>query len=156
MASPVTKNFVQVVRAVELFLGVRSAGLQASAVQVFPNVTLSFEAAAQLPPLFSPEVRKALQDAIPILLKLGAQIPLTNLFDFSPNHQREPLTTVYVFAFAGLSFGNIDLHTLVSWILIGNGAMVVQTLLMLLWVHKYMTIISIIRECVKPATLKWF
>jgi len=91
------KNFVQVIRAVELFLGIPSASLKASGVQVFPNVTLSFEATAHLSPVFSPEVRSAVRDAISILLKLGAQILLTELSHFSPDHKREPLTTLYVF-----------------------------------------------------------
>ena len=87
-ASPVTKNFVQVIRAVEFVLANSSA-----------NVTQSFGATSQLLPLYSPEVRATLQDAIPILQKLGAQIPLPELFNFSPKHKREPLTTVYVFVF---------------------------------------------------------
>ena len=154
MASPVTKNFVQVVRAVELLLGIQSAGLQPLTVQAFPNVTLSFGATAQLPPSFSPEVHKVLQDAIPILLKLGVQIPQTDLFNFSPTLKREPLTTVYAFTFVGLFFGNVDIYILGSWISIGNGAMIVQTLQMLLTVHRDMTTISIIRESVKPAVLE--
>ena len=154
MTSPVTKNFVQVVRAVELLLGIQSAGLQPLTVQAFPNVTLSFGATAQLPPSFSPEVHKVLQAAIPILLKLGVQIPQTDLFNFLPTLKREPLTTVYAFTFVGLFFGNVDIYILGSWILIGNGAMIVQTLQMLLTVHRDMTTISIIRESVKPAVLE--
>ncbi|RDB18518.1 Glucan endo-1,6-beta-glucosidase B [Hypsizygus marmoreus] len=90
------KNFVQVVRAVEFLLGIPVSGLKVKA-QVNANVTAALGLTTQLPPIFSPETQSVLRDAIPILLKLGVELSLKEIFNFLPKKQdREPLITNFM------------------------------------------------------------
>jgi hypothetical protein len=111
----VTKNFVQVIRAVEFLLGIPVAGLERSSQFKFnANVTISLGTASQYSSFFNDEVCKVLEDAIPILLKLGINMEIYDLFSFSPVNRKEPLTTKCVVLFAvfepGLIFHQLHGH----------------------------------------------
>ncbi|KAG2152572.1 glycoside hydrolase family 5 protein [Suillus bovinus] len=80
------KNFVQVIRAVELILGifVPSSGLSLS---VSPSVSTNFTAALSATSsasIFPVEVQAALLDAVPILLEIGVECGLQAIFETSP------------------------------------------------------------------------
>ncbi|KAG6834111.1 hypothetical protein C0991_005144, partial [Blastosporella zonata] len=61
---------------------------------VHSNITISLGLASQLPPIFSGEVRSAILDAIPILLKLGAELSLKDIFTYAvSSRKRESLST---------------------------------------------------------------
>ncbi|KAG6819833.1 hypothetical protein H0H93_008090 [Arthromyces matolae] len=61
------------------------------------NATASLSSSSQLPEIFNADVRDAISKAIPILLKLGAQLPAIDLFKFSlSSRKREPLTTNFM------------------------------------------------------------
>ncbi|KAF8075187.1 glycoside hydrolase family 5 protein [Lyophyllum atratum] len=91
------KNFVRVVRAVEYLLGlpVPSLNLKAKS-NISANVTASLEAAAVLPPAFPEEVRSVILEAIPILLKIGVQLSVKEMFSFSAHGKSEPLITNFM------------------------------------------------------------
>lgn len=80
------KNFVQMIRAIELTLGipVTSSNFPAS---VSPSVSNNFTAAliaTTSAPMFSKEVQVALLEAIPILLEIGEAFGLPNILEASP------------------------------------------------------------------------
>jgi hypothetical protein len=78
----VQKNFVQVVRAVELALGIPVSGVAPLSVPSSSrNVTGALSAASSLPDLFNPEVRQVLQDMVPVLIKVALQLSLNLNFD---------------------------------------------------------------------------
>ncbi|KAJ2930020.1 hypothetical protein H1R20_g7076, partial [Candolleomyces eurysporus] len=76
------KNFVQVVRAVELALGIPVSGVAPlSVLSSSRNVTAALSAASGLPNLFDSEIRQVLQDMIPVLTKVAMQLTLNLNFD---------------------------------------------------------------------------
>ncbi|KAG6909385.1 hypothetical protein DXG01_000828, partial [Tephrocybe rancida] len=94
------KEFVLVVRAVELLLGIppkTGAEDLGTKVQINANITISLGLAKHLPPIFPAEVQSAVLDAIPILLKLAVQLPLKEIFNFSvSNKSPESLYTNFM------------------------------------------------------------
>lgn len=96
----VQKNFVKTVRAVELSLGIPVPGAGFSlTVSASANFTSAISAAANANSntIFTPEVKAALKDAIPILVEVSLQLGLG--FDLGALlHSREPLVTKYVFS----------------------------------------------------------
>ncbi|TFK61708.1 glycoside hydrolase family 5 protein [Pluteus cervinus] len=90
------KNFVQVVRAVELSLGIVAPGLQLGATASFANgnVTASLNAVAQRQDIFNEEVCSAVDDAIPIFFRIALELGLP-LGLINPD-QRTPLTTNFM------------------------------------------------------------
>ncbi|GLB41591.1 putative glycosyl hydrolase 5 (cellulase A) family protein [Lyophyllum shimeji] len=121
------KNFVRVVRAVEFLLGlpVPSLNLKANG-QANANATASLEFAAQLPPVFPPEIRSAILDAVPILLRIGVKLGVDKIFSHGPHVKKEPLIT---------NFMDINWQH--------NNPLTLPTLR---WDHRYMTTISTIRQ----------
>jgi hypothetical protein len=99
-SSTVQKNFVRVVRAVELLLSIPVPNTKLDIAITTSNFTAALGMAAGSS-IFNSEVKKALADASPILLKLGVQFALKTIFDFklsnAPFHSRfEPLTTAFM------------------------------------------------------------
>ncbi|KAG6872903.1 hypothetical protein C0995_005309 [Termitomyces sp. Mi166 len=93
------KNFVLVVRAVELLLGIpvlKSDPGPNINTQVNANITTSLELVAHLPPIFPPDVNKAVLDAIPIILKLCTQFSVKGILHFSGSHKKESLITNFM------------------------------------------------------------
>lgn len=89
----VQKNFVQVVRAVELCLGMIGPGsnIKLSRAPTSMNEAMTAAAASKI---FSAEVSDALRESIPIITKLASQIGLNAAKPF-PNFNRDPITTRY-------------------------------------------------------------
>jgi len=82
----VQKNFVQVIRAVELTLGI-SVPSSSLSVLVSASVSNNFTAAlseTSSATIFSAEVQAALLEAVPILLEIGAECGLQTIFEASP------------------------------------------------------------------------
>lgn len=78
----VQKNFVQVVRAVELALGIPVSGAAPLSVpSPSRNVTGALSAASSSPDLFNSEVRQVLQDMVPVLIQVALQLSLNLNFD---------------------------------------------------------------------------
>ncbi|KAG6817308.1 hypothetical protein H0H87_010325 [Tephrocybe sp. NHM501043] len=96
------KNFVLVIRAVELLLGIPVPKTKGAVdldvdVQVSPNITVSLGYANQLPPIFSKEVRTAVLESIPILLKLCVKLSLKDIFNYAvSSRKRESLYTNFM------------------------------------------------------------
>ncbi|KAG2072055.1 glycoside hydrolase family 5 protein [Suillus decipiens] len=83
------KNFVQVMRAVELILGISvpSSSLSLSIpASVSNNFTAALSAASSAN-IFQAEVQAALSDAVPILLEIGAAYGLQTILEASPFKQ---------------------------------------------------------------------
>lgn len=97
-------NFVKVVRAVELVLGIPVPGVTLDAQINTSNFTYALEHAchsSNLTEIFTGEVVKALEDAIPILIEVGFElaIPAFTDFDFTSAPARtkgEPLVTNFM------------------------------------------------------------
>lgn len=80
------KNFVQVIRAVELTLGIPVPSWDVS-VSVSASVSNNFTAALSATSsatIFSPEVQAAISDAVPILREMGVAYGLQTIFEASP------------------------------------------------------------------------
>ncbi|KII86046.1 glycoside hydrolase family 5 protein [Plicaturopsis crispa FD-325 SS-3] len=78
------KNFVRVVRAVELILGIPATGLSLDLKITTSNFTAALiEVNTGYGDIFNAEVLQALGEAAPILLQLGVQFTLDNIFDFT-------------------------------------------------------------------------
>ncbi|KAG5640502.1 hypothetical protein DXG03_008285 [Asterophora parasitica] len=93
------KNFVLTVRAVEYLLGITLPSLKLKAnvnVNLSTNITATLGLAGALPPIFPPEVRSVILEAIPILTKLGIKLALKDLFSFNLKTQAEPLVTNFM------------------------------------------------------------
>ncbi|KAH0583081.1 hypothetical protein H2248_010968 [Termitomyces sp. 'cryptogamus'] len=89
------KNFVLVVRAVELLLGIPVPELDSGLhIQVNTNITASLNFATHLPPVFPSEVKEAVLDAIPILLKLRPSVK--EILHFSSPNKNETLITNFM------------------------------------------------------------
>lgn len=80
--SAVQKNFVQVVRAVELSLGIPVSGMPAlSSSSSSRNVTSSLAALSSTQGLFNAEVRQVLFEMTPVLVKVALQLAMNLNFD---------------------------------------------------------------------------
>ncbi|GJE93192.1 glycoside hydrolase family 5 protein [Phanerochaete sordida] len=98
------QNFVKVVRAVELILGLPVPGVQLDVPVTTANFTHAVESvcgATQLADVFTPEVIKTLLDAVPVLLELAPQLAVAALFDTALpaapcNAKHEPLVTNFM------------------------------------------------------------
>ena len=79
---PVQKNFVQVVRAVELLLGIHVPGYAAPAsVAVASNATAGFQTSATtFGNMFNPEVVQVLKDAAPIFVEVAKQLGTNTVY----------------------------------------------------------------------------
>lgn len=122
----VQKNFVQVVRAVELSLGIVAPGLfpqvshrsfssRVSRATITPaaqftalsgSLSTAMQAVANLTTIFNPQVISVLQDALPIITQIALEFALDSVKDLSSLRSggvnREALTTKYV-VFMGIS-----------------------------------------------------
>ncbi|KAJ3551313.1 hypothetical protein NM688_g4777 [Phlebia brevispora] len=78
------QNFVKVVRAIELIMGIPVPGYQLVAPITTTNFTAAIESATNVNSggLFTSEVVSALQAAIPILNGIGASQSIPNIFNF--------------------------------------------------------------------------
>lgn len=88
----VQKNFVQVVRAVELALGISVPHVPAASVAPGANFTLALKNVADAN-IFNDEVRSTLVDAVPILLWAAEELSLGVAFSTHLSGQRTPLWT---------------------------------------------------------------
>jgi hypothetical protein len=85
----VQENFVQIIRAVELTLGVSVPSSNLS-VSVSTSVSNNFTAALSATSsstVFSAEVQAALSEAIPIIRRIGTTYNLQTIFEASPFKQ---------------------------------------------------------------------
>ena len=97
----VQQNFVKVVRAVELILGIPVPGAQLNAKISTANFTSAISSVTNstgLSSIFNDEVKSALQDAVPILVGVGIELAIPAIFNFNlasaPLHnERTPLVT---------------------------------------------------------------
>jgi hypothetical protein len=87
----VQTQFVQVVRAVEIVLGIPVPGLKPGSF-ASSNFTAALGLAGTST-IFTQEVRSVLLETVPILLQLGLELKLDAMFHFSPNSKLEPLIT---------------------------------------------------------------
>lgn len=92
----VQKNFVQVIRAVELILGIPIPGLSLDVQLHTSNFTSAITAAVSGSNIFNSEVKSALTEAVPILVELGFELAISSIFNFnsasSPlRNTRQPL-----------------------------------------------------------------
>ncbi|KAH9851872.1 glycoside hydrolase family 5 protein [Lenzites betulinus] len=95
------KNFVQVIRAVELTLGIPVPGLSLDVRIHTSNFTAALSATASTSNLFNQEVTSALIDAIPILVELGFELSLGSIFNFNMatsalRNTRQPLEATFM------------------------------------------------------------
>lgn len=89
----VQKNFVQVVRAIELVLGMPIPGPATCKLKQPPtNITAAMAQVASLK-MFSPEVASVLKDSMPIILKLATELGLDGSVDIFPNLNKDPIVT---------------------------------------------------------------
>lgn len=97
----VQQNFVKVMRAVELILGIPVPGVQFStnvSTSNFTEAITSVVNSTGLSDIFTDEVKSVLQDAVPILGRVGSELAIPTIFDFdlasAPLHsQRTPLVS---------------------------------------------------------------
>jgi hypothetical protein len=76
----VYKNFVQVIRAIELVLGIDVPGLSLpSSFKKSTDFCATLGSLSKLNSLFNPEVRSVLADAVPALLQVGLQLKVDAL-----------------------------------------------------------------------------
>ncbi|CAL1714506.1 unnamed protein product [Somion occarium] len=95
------KNFVKVVRAVELTLGIPVPGVQLDMKVQTKNFTsaLTSVASTSTSDIFNAEVKSALLASVPILVELGFELSIGSIFSFNlatANSQREPLVTNFM------------------------------------------------------------
>ncbi|KAJ3512951.1 hypothetical protein NLJ89_g3223 [Agrocybe chaxingu] len=77
------KNFAQIIRAVEIALGIPVPGIAigiSANLASAANVTAAVSQAASLSSIFNPEVRRALRDAIPMILYAANQLGMNTIF----------------------------------------------------------------------------
>ncbi|CDO68818.1 Glycoside Hydrolase Family 5 protein [Trametes cinnabarina] len=77
------KNFVEVIRAVELILGIPVPGLSLDVKVSTSNFTSALSATVSASKLFNKEVKSALAEAVPILVELGFELALSAIFNFN-------------------------------------------------------------------------
>jgi hypothetical protein len=76
------KDFVEVVRAVELSLGIPVAGISPfDGFSSASNVTSALSTATTLSSIFNSEVLQVLRDTIPVLAEVAEQLSLNTVFD---------------------------------------------------------------------------
>lgn len=104
--SVVQKNFVRVVRAMELALGVSVPGTSHFSVSGSANFTIAITSAVNTAStnIFTPEVKSVLEQSVPILLSVGHDLGILSIFDFGQEkapklNSREALVTKYVVPF---------------------------------------------------------
>ncbi|KAI0332704.1 glycoside hydrolase family 5 protein [Cubamyces sp. BRFM 1775] len=95
------KNFVEVIRAVELVLGIPVPGLTLDVKVSTANLTSALSATVSASNLFNSEVKSALAEAVPILVELGFELAVSSIFNFnmasSPlKNTREPLVANFM------------------------------------------------------------
>ncbi|KAG6827783.1 hypothetical protein H0H92_010476 [Tricholoma furcatifolium] len=94
------KNFVLVVRAVELLLGIplpADANLDLDvSFKVGANVTASLGSVAQLPSIFNDDVQQAILDAVPILFDMAIELGLTTDFFAFTGPKKDSLVTNFM------------------------------------------------------------
>lgn len=90
----VQKNFVQVVRAIELCLGMPIPGHSAKLSRTHKRMTDAMSEAASSE-IFNTEVNAVLRDSIPIVAKLASHIGLDTARPF-PNLNKDPITTRFI------------------------------------------------------------
>ena len=94
-------NFVKVVRAVELVLGIPVPGVQLDAQITTSNFTAAISDVCNgtsLSEIFNDEVKAALEAAAPILVEIAGELSIPTIFNFNlasaPFHsQHQPLVT---------------------------------------------------------------
>ncbi|THG99809.1 hypothetical protein EW026_g2627 [Hermanssonia centrifuga] len=96
-------NFVKVVRAVELILGIPVPGAQLASKITTSNFTAAIGTATSTNSndIFNDEVKSALQAAAPILAQIAVELSIPTIFNFNlasaPVHnQRSPLVTNFM------------------------------------------------------------
>ncbi|OJT07167.1 Glucan endo-1,6-beta-glucosidase B [Trametes pubescens] len=95
------KNFVQVIRAVELILGIAVPGMSLDVQLHTSNFTSAITAAVGGNNIFNSEVKSALTEAVPILVELGFELAISSIFNFnsasSPlRNTRQPLVANFM------------------------------------------------------------
>ncbi|KAI0792213.1 glycoside hydrolase family 5 protein [Abortiporus biennis] len=95
------KNFVKVVRAVELVLGIPVPGVELSSRLTSSNFTsaLTTAIATNSNGFFNAEVKSALKAAVPILIEIGNELSIPTIFDFNMaavRNQRGSLVTNFM------------------------------------------------------------
>ncbi|KAK0497583.1 glycoside hydrolase superfamily [Armillaria luteobubalina] len=92
------KNFVQVVRAVEVTLGIDVPwSVSSMTITETANFTAALENAASSLPFLNREVCSALLDAVPILVELGSELALDEItHSLSSHYSQEPLYTSFM------------------------------------------------------------
>ncbi|KAI0630907.1 glycoside hydrolase family 5 protein [Trametes polyzona] len=95
------KNFVRVVRAVELVLGIPVEGLSLDVPVSGYNFTSALQAVGSSSNLFNQEVRSALLEAVPMLVQLGFELSFSRVFDsdmatWRSHNPRDPLVTNFM------------------------------------------------------------
>ncbi|KAJ3487873.1 hypothetical protein NLI96_g3230 [Meripilus lineatus] len=97
------KNFVRVVRAMELALGVSVPGTSHFSVSGSANFTIAITSAVNTAStnIFTPEVKSVLEQSVPILLSVGHDLGILSIFDFGQEkapklNSREALVTNFM------------------------------------------------------------
>ena len=94
-AGIVQKHFVQVVRAVEIAIGIHVPGFESTVMNL--PVAANIEAALKSISVFDEEVSSVLVEASPIITKIATQLGIRGILGFSrprkPNFPSEPLFT---------------------------------------------------------------
>ncbi|KAI0766145.1 glycoside hydrolase family 5 protein [Trametes elegans] len=95
------KNFVEVIRAVELILGIPVPGLKLDVQTHTSNFTSALSTAAGASRIFNDAVKSALLEAVPILVELGWELAIPTIFNFNMaaaplRNSREPLVTSFM------------------------------------------------------------
>jgi hypothetical protein len=121
----VYKNFVQVIRAVELVLGIDVPGLSLpSSFKKSTNFCTTLGSLSKLTSLFNPEVRSVLADSVPVLLQVGLQLEVDALKSGSASGldtvNREALVTKYVVPHLRWFFLALTLIFSASWMSTGS------------------------------------
>lgn len=103
-AGIVQKNFVQVMRAVECMLGISVPGYKSFETSPNSNVTFTMSQAALT--ITIPEVQKAINQAVPILLQIALELKIDVILDPAvfwaggmKRTQADPLTSKYALLF---------------------------------------------------------
>ena len=96
MCVSVQQNFVKVVRATELILGIPVLGAKLAAKINTANFTAAIGAATSTNSenLFTDDVKSALDAAAPILLEMAVELSIPTIFNFNlASSPRTPLQT---------------------------------------------------------------
>lgn len=99
--SVVQKNFVKVVRAIELSLGVAVPGVSPiPGIVTSRNVTAALTSLSNAKDIFSEEIRQVLKDMVPVFAKVAVQLAMNLNLDKqdlrAALRKKKALTTTYV------------------------------------------------------------